>query len=657
MASYNFQVSSSESDLADQREISRRRHRRPALVRNIGLTAAAREEAVRLFQTEAGKYWLFFQSKRDRYLFSEEHDHLGVFSLVDSILTAVHRSIDDLIAWTRLYGPIGGLVVAIFGNKSVWVLQAEVLAGTLGDGIPPLRFKELVEKESNRVAISGTVVTSIAINSLGLESLSQTHWVARASWLFSLVSALLAVYYAGNPVWKIGRLQRNSRILTWIRNGDNGIEGILTRSKAQSDKQRLQLILRNLAPAPSSVLVITAPGLLLSSALISLLAGFGIYLYFMWARELDALAGRGDSRDIFIIYIVSLSICYGVYGIAGIIQDKETSATVRETIRETLLKILPSGQRQLPQTGERQRQSTISPRRSLSTLELGRAELGGVSTIEVSDVQISRNRSIEQDEDEIEQEDQIQEDLNREKLGKQDLGDEERDEEQNIKQQSRKARRQEQLQEYQTEYQKQFEKESQQELQDWKLVKQWASNEGIRMFEMDTTEHCTSPMTEELVDEFYEKLARDRVWRFQVRWTFLRVVAADPPEDVLASMTALFLTYLERNSLGDDIRRRVMRALKFVMSSESAYERWRTIDGLHRQVMEAVKRVQVEEQRSVLDYIERFVRFQDKEFADEEHVLQAPIVEAFENTMAKELQVQLVETIQKISVLNRKGTH
>jgi hypothetical protein len=118
------------------------------------MTSAAREEAIRLFQTQDGGYWMFFQNKDGRHLFSKEHDELGIWSLADAISTALYNAIDDLIAWTRLYGLIAGPVVAIFGNKSVWTLQAEVLASSVGGGIPPLRFKEIMEKESSRIGIS-----------------------------------------------------------------------------------------------------------------------------------------------------------------------------------------------------------------------------------------------------------------------------------------------------------------------------------------------------------------------------------------------------------------------------------------------------------------------------------------------------------------------
>jgi hypothetical protein len=232
----------------------------------------------------------------------------------------------------------------------------------------------------------GTVMTQIAITSLSLESLSQTHWVARASWLFSLMSGLLAVYYAGNPVWKIGRLEGDNQIRAWIRSSDKGIKDILAEPKTLSEKTRLQRLIRTLAPAPSSVLVVTAPGLLLSSALISLLVGFGIYFYFVWARRLDSLAGRNDSRDIFIFYIVSLLLCYGVYAIAGISQDKETTATVRETIRGALLGILQPEEEQQPSLPrEGPNQSILRPG-SLSTLELGRDLLLGGSPRGTSDV-------------------------------------------------------------------------------------------------------------------------------------------------------------------------------------------------------------------------------------------------------------------------------
>jgi ABC-type multidrug transport system fused ATPase/permease subunit len=94
-----------------------------------------------------------------------------------------------------------------------------------------------------------------------------------------------------------------------------------------------------LIPALSAVLAVSAPGVLLSASVLFLLLGFGIYLGFVWSRALDADAGKGDSRDVFIVYIIVLAVVYMVYTLSDIYQDYGTDATVRGAIERTINKM------------------------------------------------------------------------------------------------------------------------------------------------------------------------------------------------------------------------------------------------------------------------------------------------------------------------------
>ena len=92
-------------------------------------------------------------------------------------------------------------------------------------------------------------------------------------------------------------------------------------------------------PAPSSVLTVSAPGLLLAASLCFLLIGFGVYLGFMWTRALDDLAGPDDNRDVFIIYLVSLIFCYGLCSSSDAVHERQATDTVRGTIKDSLTKL------------------------------------------------------------------------------------------------------------------------------------------------------------------------------------------------------------------------------------------------------------------------------------------------------------------------------
>ena len=69
-----------------------------------------------------------------------------------------------------------------------------------------------------------------------------------------------------------------------------------------------------------------APQGLLSGSVFALLIALGIYLGFTWTRNLDANAGFHDSRNVFIIYVVSLAVCLIVYSISALLGDRDGSA-------------------------------------------------------------------------------------------------------------------------------------------------------------------------------------------------------------------------------------------------------------------------------------------------------------------------------------------
>lgn len=125
----------------------------------------------------------------------------------------------------------------------------------------------------------------------------------------------------------------------WIRGHSKGPHYYI-RENEHHGPNLAKLLVRSLAPAPSSVLTVSAPGLLLSASLCFLLVGFGVYLGFMWTRALDDLAGSNDNREVFIIYVVSLIFCYGLCSMSDAAHDRQATDTVGRTIQKTLTKLV-----------------------------------------------------------------------------------------------------------------------------------------------------------------------------------------------------------------------------------------------------------------------------------------------------------------------------
>lgn len=174
--------------------------------------------------------------------------------------------------------------------------------------------------------------------------------MAKGFLVFSLISALMAVYYASTQQRAMGRLLRSKQIRAWIRGGVGAKRSSLDRDTRRLVKQlakQLKMDLRpcdldyldpnqylflqvpnylrqkSFTPSVVSVITISAPQMLLSGSLITLLLGLGIYFGFVWTDKLDTQAGVHDSRNIFIMFVLSLGVCILVYSLSSPIHDTE----------------------------------------------------------------------------------------------------------------------------------------------------------------------------------------------------------------------------------------------------------------------------------------------------------------------------------------------
>ena len=102
----------------------------------------------------------------------------------------------------------------------------------------------------------------------------------------------------------------------------------------QRDRRNLKrsIVHQCFTPSASSVITVSAPQMLLTTSLCSLLIGFGIYFGFRWTRSLDQTAGPNDSRNVLITYITSLVVSTLVYSISQLFQDddKRTELAIME---------------------------------------------------------------------------------------------------------------------------------------------------------------------------------------------------------------------------------------------------------------------------------------------------------------------------------------
>jgi hypothetical protein len=152
--------------------------------------------------------------------------------------------------------------------------------------------------------------------------LSETHWTARGLFTFSLATSLIAVYYASDQHRVLGRCLNSLQIKRWIEHDREDAEHVYNMLFG-NQKVRHRLPRK---PAASSIMTVSAPVIMLSASVHSFLIGIGVYLGKVWVKELDDDADDDDSHNVFLAYIIGLTVCYGIYGISQLI-SKSHAAT------------------------------------------------------------------------------------------------------------------------------------------------------------------------------------------------------------------------------------------------------------------------------------------------------------------------------------------
>ena len=144
------------------------------------------------------------------------------------------------------------------------------------------------------------------------------------------------MYCANNLSWKMGYLVLGGKLRAWISGyrGDPRSRFLLVLRAPEGEKQMARdQLLASLIPAPVSTLAVSAPAILLSSSLLFLFVGFGVFFGFIWERALDVSAGPDDSRDVFVVYMVSLGVCGFLFASSTTVShDRTASSTVRGTV-------------------------------------------------------------------------------------------------------------------------------------------------------------------------------------------------------------------------------------------------------------------------------------------------------------------------------------
>ena len=164
-------------------------------------------------------------------------------------------------------------------------------------------------------------MAQVAITALSLADVDKTHWTVQASFIMSLVTGCLSVFYCCTIQSSFGSLIREEDIKDWLcKPGEwQGIERESAGHSAGSEKatsreERRQKFITRLklqqdrwnTPSINAAVMLVAPLRLLYVSVGMFLIGLGIYLILVVSRKLLISAGVNASLAILIIYVLTV---------------------------------------------------------------------------------------------------------------------------------------------------------------------------------------------------------------------------------------------------------------------------------------------------------------------------------------------------------------
>ncbi|KAG8533560.1 uncharacterized protein KY384_001300 [Bacidia gigantensis] len=197
----------------------------------------------------------------------------------------------------RSYGSFVALFVSTFLRNTAGQYERIERIVIRGRDEDALAFRQAVTDECNMTAVAGAIIAQVAITALSLPDLSSTHWVARAFFLFAIAAGCLSVYFCCVLQRTIGKLYRAQLIRTWLSLPPKATQGPATPPRASL----------------AAVFILSAPFTMMKASIFAFLIGLAIYQGFTWTRGLDTDAGRYDSRNVFITFIVGTGSAIGFF--------------------------------------------------------------------------------------------------------------------------------------------------------------------------------------------------------------------------------------------------------------------------------------------------------------------------------------------------------
>lgn len=264
-------------------------------------------------------------------------DPLTVASLVVQLVTLstevwLYAKRGEKAAISRTYGTTLGWFIVTFSGDTAAEYERIQRVVLRGKDEETLRFRDSVMTECNMTAVAGAIIAQVALTALSLPSLSLVHWTARAFLLFATAAGCLSVYYACTLSRDIGKCYQPKLVRDWLSSATQ--QASTTTNAEENEKGETQASL-------SGIFILSAPYTMMSFAILAFIIGLAIYQGFVWTKTLDTDAGKDNSRNVFIAYIVSTGFCQLFFLSAGLIKAIE-SLLIRGQSRKKLRELTRS---------------------------------------------------------------------------------------------------------------------------------------------------------------------------------------------------------------------------------------------------------------------------------------------------------------------------
>lgn len=147
--------------------------------------------------------------------------------------------------------------------------------------------------------MEGALVASCGVTALQLPGLENCHYLARVSFVMSLVMSLMSVFFSGLQQSSFGGQIETKDLRMWLANGT------YWNDRTQTQDLRSSIVAHQILQAPFEVVIMS---------ITLFIVGLGTYLGSSWEHNLPLSSGAEGNRAVLIAFVVPTIFVLLMYG-------------------------------------------------------------------------------------------------------------------------------------------------------------------------------------------------------------------------------------------------------------------------------------------------------------------------------------------------------